>query len=66
MRTNICNKAESTSVLNEPPKPTIGWNMAESSTTISALPMGPGAAKLIGGEGARDVKSLLRSRVVCH
>ena len=49
--------AELKNVLNAAPKPAIGWNTVSSSITISALPMGPGVTKLMGVEGARDVKS---------
>lgn len=35
-------------------------------TTMSALPIAPGVTKLMGVEGARDVKLFVRSHVVCH
>lgn len=53
-------------VLNEPPNPAMGWYTVPSLTTISALPMGPGVTKLMGDDGANDVKSFDRSHVVCH
>jgi len=42
------------------------WNFCPSLMTMLALPMGPGAPKLIGLAGAREVKSLVLSQVVCH
>jgi len=52
--------------LSEPPKPAMFWNFCPSLMTMSALPIAPGATKLIALAGAREVNSLVLSQVVCH
>ena len=53
-------------ILKVAPNPAIDWNVVPSLITISALPMGPGVTKLMGEEGASEVKSFDLSHVVCH
>ena len=53
-------------ILKVAPNPAIDWNIVPSLITISALPMGPGVMKLMGEEGASEVKSFDLSHVVCH
>ena len=53
-------------LLKVAPNPAIDWNSVPSLMTISAPPIGPGVTKLMGEEGASEVKSFDLSHVVCH